>query len=187
MSRIDHHFFARDPVVCARELIGCTFFWNGCSGRIVETEAYHAIGDAASHIWSRPSARKFLREQKVGDAYVYMNYGVHWLFNILVKGKNSAGFVLIRALEPLAGLSEMKKRRGHLKISLLTSGPGRLTQALGISGVDHGRAFLDDEQRGIKRGKTPKIVAGSRIGISKALDLPWRFGEAESKFLSKRF
>lgn len=187
MAKIDSSFFQRDPVVCARELIGCTFFWNDCAGRIVETEAYNAIDDEACHTWFRPSARKFVEEHQAGDAYVYVNYGVHWLFNILVKGAGITGFVLIRALEPQEGLEKMRARRGDMKNTLLTAGPGRLTQAFGINGADHGQTFLDHTERGILRGESAEIAIGPRIGISKAVDLQWRFGEFNSKNLSKKF
>jgi len=180
-------FFARDPVVCARELVGCIMHWDGCSGKIVETEAYRAIGDEACHTWLRPSSREYIRTHQAGDAYVYLNYGVHWLFNILIKGPEGDGFVLIRALEPEIGIDTMRKRRGDFPDKLLMAGPGRLTQALGINGSDHGRSFLKDGAGSLKRGTEGAIVSGPRIGISKAVDLPWRFGDAESKCLSKKF
>lgn len=115
MSALTPKFFKNDPVDCARELIGCRFSWGNCAGRIVETEAYHAIGDEACHTWLRPSSRKFVEEHQPGDAYVYLNYGVHWLFNILIKGPGGNGFVLIRAMEPVEGLELMRQglKRGH--------------------------------------------------------------------------
>ncbi|WP_411826834.1 DNA-3-methyladenine glycosylase [Luteolibacter sp. AS25] len=179
--------FKKDPVDCARELIGSELHWKGCAGRIVETEAYRAIGDEACHTWLRPSSRKFIEVHDAGDAYVYLNYGVHWLFNILIKGPNGNGFVLIRALEPISGIDSMRERRKGMADRQLTSGPGRLTQALGIGRHDHGISFLQDEDCGIRAGSSEKITAGPRIGISKAVDLPWRFGDPSSKYLSKRF
>src|SRR6476660_2627434 len=104
-------FFQRDPVSCARDLIGCELIWSSCGGVIVETEAYNAIGDEACHCFVRPSARAFVERNHAGAAYVYFNYGVHWMLNVLVKGKED-GFVLIRALEPRRGISLMNKRRG---------------------------------------------------------------------------
>lgn len=187
VERIGNDFFVRDPVECARELIGCLFLWKGCLGRIVETEAYRAVGDEACHTWVRPSARKFVAEHQAGVAYVYVNYGVHWLFNILVKGPDEEGFVLIRALEPIEGVVEMMERRGEMKHHQLASGPGKLTRALGLDGTVHGHDFLELEDSGIFRGASSEVIAGPRIGISKAVHLPWRFGEMSSKCLSRRF
>src|SRR6478672_8300578 len=115
MDRITESFFKRDPLTCARELIGAVFMWKGCEGRIVETEAYDSVDDPACHTWTRPSTRNFVENHQAGDTYVYLNYGTHWLFNILVKGGNRSGFVLFRALEPLAGLDAMRERRGAMK------------------------------------------------------------------------
>lgn len=187
MERLTPDFFTADPVDCARDLIGCHFLWDGCSARIVETEAYHAIGDEACHTWHRPSARAFMETHGPGDAYVYLNYGVHWLFNITVKGPSGDGFVLLRAMEPLAEIAEMKRRRGNISEHSLMSSPGKLTQALGISAADHGSQFLSARDRGIRCGKPVAIVCGPRIGISKAAHLPWRFGEAGSPHLSRPF
>ena len=176
MSSILEDFFAQDPVSCARRLIGCHFMWNGCVGRIVETEAYDSVDDPACHTWLRPSTRAFVANQHAGDAYVYMNYGVHWLLNFLVKGASEDGFVLIRALDPTLGILRMRCRRSTDDPTRLCSGPGKLTQALGIDGSSHGLDFL--------RGNAIKILASTtlhpvvetpRIGISKAADLPWRF------------
>lgn len=187
MERIDRQFFQRDPVTCARDLIGCVFRWNGCEGKIVETEAYLEHGDAACHTWSRPSSRDFLRQNDAGVAYVYLNYGVHWLFNVVVKGGSDSGFVLFRALEPLQGIDLMRERRGVFSESALCSGPGKLTKALGINGSDHGTTFLDADRSGIFKGTSLHLVCGPRIGISRAAALPWRFGERGSCCLSRKF
>jgi DNA-3-methyladenine glycosylase len=187
MRAIREDFFTQDPVTCARGLIGCQFVWQGCVGRIVETEAYDSEDDPACHTWFRPSARAFVERQSVGDAYVYMNYGVHWLFNILVKGGKRSGFVLIRAIEPVSGLELMKQRRPGVKELLLGAGPGRLTRALGIDGAVHGMSFLRAEGCGIFRGKAQEPIAGQRIGISRATDLLWRFGDSASPSLSRKF
>ncbi|MFD2255698.1 DNA-3-methyladenine glycosylase [Luteolibacter algae] len=187
MERLSTNYFENDPVECARGLIGAVFQWNGCSGRIVETEGYRAAGDEACHTWHRNTARKFIAERRAGDAYVYLNYGVHWLFNVLVKSEGESGFVLIRALEPLTGIEQMQSRRGNLKLHQLTSGPGKLTRALGIDGTAHGESFLQSGSCGIFTGTSGTVVSGPRIGISKAIDLPWRFGEKGSPFLSCRF
>lgn len=189
MERVNQAFFEQDPVTCARDLVGCRLRWDGCEVRIVETEAYDAVGDEACHTWSRPSAREFVTNQRAGDAYVYLNYGMHWLFNLLVKGGEREGFVLLRAVEPVVGVELMRLRRGaKFKDTQLGAGPARLTQALGIDGSVHGAAFLRQRGRGIWRGEGEvALVEGPRIGISKAVDLPWRFGDAGSACLSKRF
>ena len=187
-------FFTSDPVDCARGLVGATFVWKNCSGKIVETEAYRSHGDEACHTWFRPSSRLFMERHSPGDAYIYISYGVHWLFNILVKGDPAAqpagnGFVLIRALEPASGIETMRSRRGiSFPDNQLAAGPGRFTQALGISGEDHGFGFLKSKScRIIPARNPPPIVAGPRIGISKATHLPWRFGIPDSRYLSKKF
>src|SRR5438067_11500811 len=125
-------FFQRDPLSCARDLIGCELIWNSCAVIIVETEAYNAIGDEACHCFVRPSTRAFVGRNEAGAAYVYLNYGVHWMLNVLVKG-GEEGFVLIRALEPTRGVALMKRRRGINDERQLCSGPGKLTQALDIT------------------------------------------------------
>jgi DNA-3-methyladenine glycosylase len=186
MERLDSSFFRRDPVECAREIVGSTFFWHGCSGRIVETEAYAADGDPACHTSFRPSARSFIEGHEAGTAYVYLNYGVHWLFNILVKGPSGAGFVLFRALEPLDGLGPMRARRRQVRPHDLCSGPGKLTQALGINGTHHGRPFLGVAGTGILGGAAGRLIAGPRVGIARGMEFPWRFLEAGNRHVSGR-
>jgi DNA-3-methyladenine glycosylase len=184
-------FFRRDPLTCARELIGCELIWNASAGRIVETEAYTERGDEASHTAYRPSARAFIADHEPGAAYVYINYGMHWLLNVLVKGTVN-GFVLIRALEPTRGIRAMEKRRvararSPLVFSLhgLCSGPGKLTQALDVDGADHGRDLCAGGKIGfLPPAEPPKVETDIRIGISKAAHLPWRFLEAGSDFVS---
>ena len=185
MERLTASFFERHPVTCSRELIGCLFQWHGCSGRIVETEAYTAEGDPACHTFFRPGARRFVAEHPVGSAYVYLNYGMHWLFNILVKGPEGAGFVLFRALEPVCGIEAMVERRGRVDPRHLCSGPGKLTKALGIAGTVHGTVFLDGPETGIFRGSNLGVVEGERIGISRARELPWRFHERGNAHVSR--
>ncbi|PXA05267.1 3-methyladenine DNA glycosylase [Coraliomargarita sinensis] len=187
MSSLTPEFFQSDPVDCARDLIGCHLGWGDCSGRIVETEAYHAIGDEACHTFMRPSTRQFVDEHKAGDAYVYLNYGVHWLFNIVVKGPEGDGFVLLRALEPVQGIKAMRQRRGNFPDKLLMAGPGRLTQAMGIGGEHHGRSFLECGLGQLEAGSASAVVSGPRIGISKATELNWRFGDSGSNCLSRKF
>jgi DNA-3-methyladenine glycosylase len=193
MHFLGRGFFERDPLICARELIGCELVWNGAGGVIVEVEAYAEEGDEACHTFHRPSARKFIAEHEPGAAYVYMNYGVHWLLNVLVKGSIN-GFVLIRALEPTRGLREMERRRlarakGPLVFSLhaLCSGPGKLTQALDIDGRDHGRDLCAGGPVGfLPPAAAVDVQADFRIGISKAAHFPWRFLARGSEFVSVR-
>ncbi len=187
MEKLDKFFFTRDPVICARELVGAMFHWRGCTGKIVETEAYAAAGDAACHTWNRPGARKFVAEHASGTAYVYRSYGVHWMFNFLVKGAGNGGFVLLRALEPVAGLEAMRDRRLGVPDQLLCAGPGRLTRALGVDGSLDGIDFLSHPDGGATRGESEEITAGGRIGISRATELAWRFGVAGSASLSRKF
>jgi DNA-3-methyladenine glycosylase len=187
MKRVFEEFFEQDPVSCARRLIGCRFEWHGCAVRIVETEAYDSEDDPACHTWSRPTARGFVARQRPGDAYVYLNYGVHWLFNILVKGGPREGFVLFRAVEPLAGIERMRLRRPGADDELLGAGPGRLTRALGIDGAAHGASFLRAVESGIFLDRQVEPLSGPRIGISRARELPWRFGHPSTRSLSRRF
>lgn len=190
---IPRTFFQRDPLTCARELIGCELVWNDCAGIIVETEAYAALGDEAAHTFTRPSARAFVEKHPPGTAYVYFNYGMYWLLNVLVKGGAEDGFVLFRAIEPTRGVELMKERRLAKRRSplahprALCSGPGKLTIALGIDGRDHGRDLCSGAAIGFRtQTGQVKVVADVRIGISRAADLPWRFLARESLFLSAK-
>ena len=190
-SWLERAFFQRDPVTCARELIGCELVWKQCSGIIVETEAYAALNDEACHTFARPSARAFIGHHHPGAAYVYFNYGMYWLLNVLVKGGAEDGFVLIRALEPTRGATLMQRRRfgpGTVarKATALCSGPGKLAIALGVSGRDHGRDLCAGRQIGFrrKRERIDSWVSDARVGISKATHLPWRFLTPESHFVS---
>ena len=180
-------FFERDPVTCARELIGQEFHWHGCSGTIVETEAYAEIGDEACHTFFRPSTRKFVADHSAGDAYVYLNYGMYWLTNVLIKGGSSNGFVLLRALKPVSGIQKMKRRRKRDKKRDLCSGPGKLSMALGINGADHGRTLISSAKRCFaepNQSSMPEVIDDIRIGISKAQDFRWRFLASGSEFVS---
>ena len=193
MNCLQRDFFERDPLTCARELIGCELVWNGTGGLVVEVEAYLEDGDEACHTFHRPSARKFIADHEPGAAYVYMNYGVHWLLNVLVKGSVN-GFVLFRALEPTRGVREMEKRRlarakSPLTYSLhaLCSGPGKLTQALDVDGHDHGRDLCSGRRVGfVAPASRLAVETDVRIGISKAAHLPWRFLARGSEFVSVR-
>jgi len=190
---IERAFFRRDPLTCARELIGCELVWGDCAGIIVETEAYAAVGDEAAHTFVRPTARAFVANHQPGAAYVYFNYGMYWLFNVLVKGGTEDGFVLIRALEPVRGIEKMHQRRFPAKstpapIHALCSGPGKLTIAMGIDGSDHGRDLCQNRRFGFHRtGLSPAAwVSDARVGITKSADFPWRFLAPESRFVSAK-
>jgi DNA-3-methyladenine glycosylase len=179
-------FFTRDPITCARELIGTELIWGDCSGTVVEVEAYAAINDEAAHTFTRPSARSFIERNNAGAAYVYFNYGMHWMLNVLVKGDEN-GFVLIRALEPKTGIERMKQRRGIDDVKRLCSGPGKLTQALGITGQHHEMNLCSDSRHCFAH--TAKafadVVADARIGITRSAHYPWRFTLRGSNFVSR--
>lgn len=190
-EQLGRSFFERDPVDCARELVGLEFRWDGCSGIVVETEAYAETGDEACHTFFRPSAREFVETHPAGTAYVYLNYGMYWLTNVLVKNSATGdrGFVLLRALDPRGGRAIMKRRRGKERDRDLCSGPGKLSMALGIHGDHHGSSLVDsdrEEERGFYHPATSETIqearpgglivsADRRVGISRSRDLPWRF------------
>ena len=178
-------FFKRDPIRCARELIGAELIWGDCSGVIVETEAYNAKDDEACHTFMRPSTRAFIERNKAGAAYVYLNYGMHWMLNVLVKG-DANGFVLIRALEPRTGIEQMKKRRQSDDVKRLCSGPGKLTQALDITDRHHETDLCADPRHSFACNSNAfaDVVADKRIGITRSADHPWRFTLRGSEFVS---
>lgn len=180
-------FFQRHPLVCAQELIGCELVWENCSGIIVETEAYASQGDPASHTFSRKSAREFVASNPPGTAYVYFNYGMYWLFNVLTKCDEADGFVLIRALEPVSGVDTMRQRRKKDKLEDLCSGPGKLAQALGIVGEHHGCDLCARSKQSFRYPDQPmEAIADVRIGISRAKEFPWRFLSKNLRFVSAR-
>ncbi len=186
-TRLRHDFFRRDPRICAAELIGCELIWDGCGGIIVETEAYSEVGDEACHTFARPSARAFVAAHAAGAAYIYFNYGMYWLLNVLVKGGSEDGFVLLRALEPTRGLDLMRQRRRTDKLTALCSGPGKLAQAIGATGSEHGIDLCAGPERCFLARQTPvEVITDVRIGISKAAHLPWRFLAKENPHLSIR-
>jgi DNA-3-methyladenine glycosylase len=179
-------FFARDPLDCARELVGTELVWGKCSGIIVETEAYLTLNDEACHTFTRPSTRAFVERNNPGAIYIYFNYGVHWMLNLLVKGGARSGLILIRALEPRRGVALMKKRRGVDDVRRLCSGPGKLTQALAITDRHHEKCICAGTRHYIlPRPSDVQVVADPRIGISRSKDFPWRFTLRGSEFVSR--
>ncbi len=177
-------FFARSVHEVAPELIGATLLADGVGGRIVEVEAYDHE-DPASHGYRGRTERNASMFGPPGHAYVYRSYGIHWCLNLVCEDEGVASAVLVRALEPTHGLGPMRARRGLDEPRLLCSGPGRLCQALGIT-RDHDGLPLERPPFELReREVSPEIVAGPRIGISHAAELPWRYGEARSRFLSR--
>jgi DNA-3-methyladenine glycosylase len=174
-ERLARKFFEAPPAVCAEALLGCILRWWGCGGLVVETEAYAARGDDACHTARRPSAREFLEAHPPGAAYVYFNYGMHWMLNVRV-GIGEPGFVLLRALEPTRGLDRMRAARNRTHPQDLCSGPGKLAGALGVNKSHHGLDLCTCPEAGFWQGHIPvRTRHGPRIGISSARDLPWRF------------
>lgn len=178
-------FFAQDITSLARALIGATLLVDGVGGRIVETEAYDAE-DPASHSFGGRTARNASMFDAAGCAYVYRIYGAHWCLNI-VGGREPGAAVLVRALAPTHGLEIMRARRGVADARRLCAGPGRLCQALGV-GAAHDGLPIEQAPFSLARAPdTPPLVAGPRIGVTRAAQTPWRFGENGSIFLSRPF
>ena len=184
-------FFERETVGVARDLIGCHLVSNlggeHTRGRIIEVEAYRGTDDHASHSARLRAGRVLVMREQVGIAYVYRSYGIHAMLNVVAHGPGETGAVLIRALQPIDGLEVMCKRRGGLPDRDLCSGPGKLCIAFGISLEDHGIDLTRSAVlriTGMEAGSRPPILASTRIGISRAKELPWRFFEADNPFVS---
>lgn len=178
--------FARPVVTLAQELVGALLLVDGVGGIIVETEAYDR-DDPASHSFAGPTPRNAAMFGPPGRAYVYRSYGIHWCFNIVCGPAGQGSAVLVRALQPVGDLSVMAERRGLGTPRLLCSGPGRLTQALAIDRRLDG-APLDEAPFALHRRETePPLVTGPRIGISRGVEAPWRFGWRDSPYLSRPF
>ena len=170
----------------APELIGATFLCDGVGGTIVEVEAYDHE-DPAAHGYRGRTARNEAMFGPPGHAYVYRSYGIHWCVNLVCEQEGSASAVLLRALEPTHGLETMIARRGLDDPRRLCSGPGKLCQALGITGEHDGLPLDRPPFELTEREATPTVVRGERIGISKAVEAPWRYGLEGSPFVSRRF
>jgi len=178
--------FSADAALVARQLIGVTVLIDGVGGRIVETEAYDRE-DPASHAYSGPTERNAAMFGPPAHAYVYRSYGIHWCLNFVCREAGHGAGVLIRALEPVAGLDVMRARRDAFDEWLLCSGPGKLCQALGVTRAFNGMALSEAPFELLPAPMDLAIIAGPRIGISKAVDVPWRFGLAGSKYFSRPF
>jgi DNA-3-methyladenine glycosylase len=184
-QRLERAFFDRSVHRVARDLIGCRLFFAGVGGTIVETESYER-DDPACHAYVGLTDRTEVLFGPPGRAYVYLSYGIHSLLNAVAEPEGEAAAVLIRALEPTAGLEQMRERRGPKPDEQLCSGPGKLTEALGI-GLESNDADLSSAPFLLlpPAGAAPKVVVGPRIGITKAVDRPWRFCAADSRFVSR--
>ena len=180
---MDAAWFARPIETVARDLVGCTLLLAGVGGRIVETEAY-GRHDPASHSCRGPTPRNAAMFGPLGRLYVYRSYGLHWCANI-VAGTEPGEAVLLRALEPGEGVAAMEERRGSVGPRALCGGPGRLTAALGIDGGHNGASLMAPPFLLALPAMPAVVVAGPRIGISKAVEVAWRFAEGGSRFLSR--
>ena len=185
-ERLTREFFARSVHEVAPELIGATLLADGVGGTIVEVEAYDQ-DDPASHGFRGRTLRTASMFGPPGHAYVYRSYGIHWCLNLVCAEEGRAEAALVRALEPTSGLDAMRERRGLAVPRALCSGPGKLCQALGITRALDGRPLDEPPFELLAREAEPPLAVGRRIGITRAVDQPWRYGLAGSPFLSRRF
>jgi DNA-3-methyladenine glycosylase len=187
MSVLGSEFFERSVHEVARDLIGCELSFAGAGGVIVETESYER-DDPACHAYVGLTPRTTTLFGPPGRAYVYLSYGIHSLLNAVAEPEGSAAAVLIRALEPTHGIAQMARRRGRAETRELCSGPGKLTEALGIglehNGVSLGEPPFEIRDRAGERSSV-EVLTGPRIGITRAVERPWRFCAADSPFLSR--
>ena len=186
MSALARGFFARSVHEVAPDLIGATLLVDGVGGTIVEVEAYDGE-DPASHAFRGQTTRNAAMFGPPGHAYVYRSYGIHWCLNLVCDVPGRAEAVLVRALEPTHGLDTMRTRRGLDADRLLCSGPGRLCQALAVTREHDGLALDEPPFELLAPTAIPDVVTGPRIGITRAAGLPWRYGLAGSRFLSRPF
>jgi DNA-3-methyladenine glycosylase len=177
-------FFARSVHEVAPDLIGVTLLVDGVGGRIVEVEAYDQE-DPASHGYGGRTARNEAMFGPPGHAYVYRSYGIHWCLNLVCGEEGVPEAALIRALEPTAGIDDQRARRGVQELRALCSGPGKLCQALAVTGVHDGLPLDAPPFRLVPRAEVPEIVTGPRIGITRATELSWRYALAGSRYLSR--
>ena len=179
-------FFARSVLKVAPDLVGATLLVNGVGGIIVEVEAYHHT-EPAAHSFNGPTPRNRVMFGPPGFLYVYRSYGIHWCMNFVCEKEGSASAVLVRAIEPTFGIAAMKRRRGVTEERNLCSDPGKVCEALGVSDKLNNKALDAPPIEIFARTKRPGIASGVRIGITKAVELPWRYGMKGSRFLSKPF
>ncbi|MEA2364711.1 MAG: DNA-3-methyladenine glycosylase [Thermoleophilaceae bacterium] len=185
--RLAGDFYSRSVHDVARDLIGCVVRHGETAGRIVETESYH-MEEPACHAFAGVTERTRTLFGEPGRAYVYFSYGIHSLLNAVAEDEGVGAAVLIRALEPVDGVELMRARRGVASDEELCSGPGKLTQALGIGLSLNGTSLVDGPIELLTRepgSRVPRIVAGERVGITKAAELPWRFCDADSRHVSR--
>ena len=185
-KQLKRAFFDRSVLEVAPALIGVTLLVDGVGGIIVEVEAYHHT-EPAAHSYRGMTPRNAVMFGPAGFVYVYRSYGIHWCVNFVCEKAGSASAVLIRALEPTHGIPAMRRRRGLHDERSLCSGPGKLTEALGITHAHNGLALDAPPYVLYAPAAKPEVVAGVRIGLTKAVNLPWRYGLKGSKFLSKPF
>ena len=184
MRPLSRPFFARSVHEVAPDLVGCTLLVDGVGGRIVEVEAYDQH-DPAAHGYRGETPRNRSMFGPPGHAYVYRSYGIHWCLNLVCEEAGVASAVLLRALEPTHGIEVMRERRGVGDVRLLCSGPGRLCQALGVT-REHDALPLDQPPFAVfETDGDVEVVAGPRIGITRAAELPWRYAAARSRFASR--
>ena len=186
MTPLGRGFFARSVHEVAPDLVGATLLVEGVGGRVVEVEAYDA-GDPASHGFRGETARNRTMFGPPGHAYVYRSYGIHWCLNLVCGREGVTEAVLVRALEPTHGLERMRERRGLEDERLLCAGPGRLCQALGVTAAHDGLALDEPPFALLATEDRVAVARGPRVGITRAADLPWRYGLAGSSFISRRF
>jgi len=179
-------FFARPVAEVAPDLVGCTLLVGGVGGVVVEAERYQE-DDPASHSFRGPTPRAAVMFGPPGRVYVYRSHGIHWCMNLVCEAEGRGAAVLVRALEPVWGLAAMRERRGGCPDRLLCAGPGRLCQALGVDGALNGALAVGGRVAVHGRTGPVDVRAGPRIGITRAVDEPWRFGLAGSGFLSRPF
>ncbi len=183
--RLGRDFFARSVHDVASELLGATLLVDGVGGTIVEVEAYDGE-DPASHGYRGRTPRNASMFGPAGHAYVYRSYGIHWCLNLVCEDEGRAAAVLLRALEPTEGMERMRVRRGLEDARLLCAGPGRLCQALAVTG-EHDGLTLDSPPFELHAPTEPvRVATGPRVGISVATERPWRYGVAGSRYLSRR-
>jgi DNA-3-methyladenine glycosylase len=185
--RLSQSFYDRSVHEVARELIGCVVRHGETAGRIVETESYH-MEEPACHAFAGVTERTRTLYGEPGRAYVYFSYGVHSLLNAVAEGQGVGAAVLIRALEPVDGIDVMRARRGLERAEELCSGPGKLTQALDIGLSLNGSSLVDGPIELLTRepgARQPRVATGERVGITKAVELPWRFCDADSRHVSR--